>query len=58
MTAFQDTPSPASASDYTVDELLADPMVRLLMAFDGIGPEDARAALREAGRRHAAKITQ
>lgn len=36
------------APDLTLDDLLADPLVQLVMERDGVGPEEARAAFRSA----------
>lgn len=34
------------APDLTLDDLLSDPLVQLVMERDGVGPEEARAAFR------------
>lgn len=36
----------APAPDLTLDDLLSDPLVQLVMERDGVGPEEARAAFR------------
>lgn len=36
----------AAAPDLTLDDLLSDPLVQMVMRRDGVGPEDARAAFR------------
>ena len=35
----------------TIDEMLADPIVRLLMDHDGVGEEDLRRLIKSVGRR-------